>query len=270
MNLSDIGHCIDQGHPKNFVTMYLTCLAQGFLLPCPYDVHFDALVDKWAKVLAKYREEFTDEFCYGVAQIWMELLTRCDLNGEHFELQLIKAAGISMDDGAKTNKKAKPQKTTPLDIPAPTQSSMDDHTTPEISPTYREHQLAQSVRLPEVSRLNETYAKAFKSKNAQTFLVIHLTYAKHGQPKKVPKSTVPQHIREAWESIIGESFQTIANDEFLEALTNEWFYLVNQKGIPLTTKDQEDLLMVFLAKTKRMSPNPKGDSPYSLFKKLFG
>ena len=53
------------------------------------------------------------------------------------------------------------------------------------------------------------------------------------------------------ESIIAKEFGTIASDDFLEVLTNEWFYLVNQKGIPLTTEDQTECLATFLAKTKQ-------------------
>ena len=129
--------------------------------------------------------------------------------------------------------------------------------------------MAEAVSLPELNRLNGVHEKAFKSKNPDEFLIAHLTYAKHGQAKDVPKSTVPQHIREGWESIIGKAFGTIAGDDFLEALTNEWFYLVNQKGIPLTDEDQAELLVTFLAKRKQPKRATHKQSP-SIFKKLFG
>ncbi len=267
MNLAEIGRHIDRGIPDDFVTVYLTCCAHGFSLSYPVDQTLDGLNKKWAKVLAKYRGEFSDEFCQGVAEIWMELLAQCDLNAPDYEAQLIKAAGITLDSEEKKDSPKK--KTTKMDVPIPNPAPKDPLTTPEISPAYRERQLAEAVRLPELDRLNSAHQKAFASKNPQEFLVVHLTYAKHGQPKNVPKSTVPQHIREGWESIIASEFNTIANDDFLEQLTNDWFYLVNQKGIPLSTEDQAELLIVFLAKTKQPQPKSTEKKP-SLFKKLFG
>ena len=85
----------------------------------------------------------------------------------------------------------------------------------------------------------------------------------------MPKSTVPQHIREGRESIIANEFNTSASDQFLVQLTNEWFYLVNQKGIPLKSQDQEEILMTFLAKKKRPQKKVEKKEP-SLLKKLFG
>ena len=269
MSLADLGTYIDRGIPEDFVKVYLTCMAQGFSLSCPVDQKVDGLTDKWAKILAKYRGEFTDEFCDGVAQVWMGLLASCDLNSPDYELQLIKAAGVSMDDLPSIGSQEPSQKTAKVDIPQPTAQPKDPLTKPEISPAYRERQQAEAVSLPELNRLNGVYEKAFKSKNPIDFLVAHLTYAKHGTSKTVPKSTVPQHIREGWESIIAKEFGTIASDDFLEVLTNEWFYLVNQKGIPLTTEDQTECLVTFLAKTKQPQAG-KSPKKQSLFKKLFG
>lgn len=267
MNLAEIGQHIDRGIPEDFVTVYLTCCAQGFSLSYPVDQTLDGLNKKWAKVLAKYRGEFSDEFCHEVAEIWMGLLAQCDLNAPDYEAQLIKAAGITLDS---EDKKEPPQKkTTKMDVPTPTQAPKDPLTTPEISPAYRERQLAEAVRLPELDRLNSAHQKAFASKNPQEFLVVHLTYAKHGQPKNVPRSTLPQQIREGWESIIASEFNTIATDDFLEQLTNDWFYLVNQKGIPLSTEDHSELLIIFLAKTKQRQQK-QTQNKSSLFKKLFG
>lgn len=267
MNVADIGRSIDRGIPDDFVRVYLTCCAHGFSLSCPVYQTLDGLNKQWAKVLAKYRGEFSDEFCHGVSEIWMRLLAQCDVNAPDYEAQLIKAAGITLDNQEKPPPPKK--KTTKMDVPNPTLAPKDPLTTPEISPAYRERQLAEAVRLPELARLNSAHQKAFSSKNPQEFLVVHLTYAKHGQPKKVPKSTVPLHIREGWESIIASEFNTIAGDDFLEQLTNDWFYLVNQKGIPLSAEDQAELLIVFLAKARQPQQKPAQKKP-SLFKKIFG
>ena len=59
----------------------------------------------------------------------------------------------------------------------------------------------------------------------------------------MPKSTVPANIR-AQEEIIASEFDTIS-DDILTELTNEWFYLVNQKGIPTNNHQQEEILMTF-------------------------
>ena len=145
------------------------------------------------------------------------------------------------------------KKTTLQDIPKTTDHSDDPLTTPEISSSYRERQLAEAVHLPELDALTQQYKKNISSQSSDQFLISHLSFSKYSQSKSVPKSTVPQLIREHWESIIAAEFNTIASDDFLSAITNEWFYLVNQKGIPLTHQDQEELLITFLAKTKRLN-----------------
>ena len=92
------------------------------------------------------------------------------------------------------------------------------------------------------------------------------TYAKYNVAKKVPKSTVPANIKQQWESIIANEFDTISDDDFLSEITNEWFYLVNQKGIPTHVAQLEDILMTFLAKQQvkdvKTTPkkSPKGKS----------
>ena len=268
MNLADIGLTIDKNQPKEFIAVYLTCMVQGFSLSCPVDGNKSRLNEKWAKVLAKYRRDFSDEFCQGVTDQWFELMSMCDPKSSEFELQLFNAAGLSLENLETDPSIKKKKKTTPEDIPKLESNPRDPLTKPEISSSYRERQMAEAVSLPELDQLKSVHQKAFKSNDADQFLISHLTYAKYGKAKPVPKSTVPQHIREGWESIIGKEFNTIASDDFLGVLTNEWFYLVNQKGIPLTAQDQDDILMTFLAKKKRPETAPKKSS--SLFKKLFG
>ena len=236
-------------------------------MSCPVDQNKSKLNEKWGKILAKYRRDFSDEFCEGVTDRWFELLSVCDIKSSDLEMELCEAAGIKMES-IESNHVRKKKKTTAEDIPRSEQHSRDPLTKPEISSAYRERQLAEAVSLPELDQLNKAHQKAFSSNNPDHFLISHLTFAKYGTAKLVPKSTVPQNIREGWESIIGEEFNTIANDEFLSALTNEWFYLVNQKGIPMTDEDQEEILVTFLAKKKR--PEKTQASSPSLLKKLFG
>tara|TARA_A100001015_G_C15036740_1_gene736773 strand:+ start:2707 stop:3531 length:825 start_codon:yes stop_codon:yes gene_type:complete len=272
MNLTDLGIYIDQNKPEDFITVYLTCLAQGFSLQCPIDNNQDRLTEKWSKILAKYRREFSDEFCKEIVIKWLKLLSQCDTSAPDVEMQIVAAAGISMADINQVSLQSsveKSKKTVASDIPTPIQPSQDPLTKPEISSSYRERQLAEQVSLPEVQRLLSVYSKAFKNNDPDQFLISHLTFSKYGQAKEVPKSTVPQNIRASWESIIAQEFKTIASDEFLVSLTNEWFYLVNQKGLPMNAQDQEEILMTFLAKKNRPSKKVSQNSP-SLFKKLFG
>lgn len=269
MNLTDIGTYIDRKQPSEFLNVYLTCLAQGYSLSCPLKNNLEQLTKEWAKVLSKYRRDFSDEFCSGVATIWLELLSKCDPSSKDLELQLISAAGINIEAIENSVIQMPKKKTTTADIPLNDDNIQDPLTTPQISASYRERQLAEEVSLPELERLNNVYQKSFKTKDPDQFLISHLTFSKYGKEKKVPKSTVPQHIREGWESIIANEFNTIASDQFLVQLTNEWFYLVNQKGIPLKSQDQEEILMTFLAKKKRPQKKVEKKEP-SLLKKLFG
>ena len=97
MNLTDLGVYIDQNKPQDFVNVYLTCLAQGFSLACPTDATKEKLIDKWSKILAKYRRDFSDEFCQEIALIWLKLLSSCNTSAPDIEHQLFKVAGISTD-----------------------------------------------------------------------------------------------------------------------------------------------------------------------------
>ena len=100
-------------------------------------------------------------------------------------------------------------------------------------------------------------------------LIAHLTFSKYGQAEAIPKSSVHQNIRSSWEDIIADLFNTIPDDLFLEKLTNDWFYLVNQKGIPLDSNEQEELLTIYLAKTKSKR-TVVGKKKPSFLKRLFG
>ena len=62
MNLADIGEAIDRNQPEELVTVYLTCLIQGYSMSCPVDQNKSKLNEKWGKILAKYRRDFSDEF----------------------------------------------------------------------------------------------------------------------------------------------------------------------------------------------------------------
>ena len=269
MSLADIGVAIDQKDPSHFVKTYLTCMAQGYTMSVPTDEDPQILTEKWEKILAKYRRDFSDEFGKGVSQRWLELLQQCQLDAPNLEAQLCQAAGIDIAQTNAEKPESRPQATSFTDLPK--EVAKREGLTPAISDRYRQRQKAQETRLPELQKLNNVHAKAFKSGNASEFLVAHLTFAKHDQPKPVPKSTVPLNIRSGWEDIIAKEFNTIASDEFLEALTHDWFYLVNQKGIPTTAAAQAECLITHLAKANQASaPKNNSASGGSLFRKLFG
>ena len=96
MTITSIGVAIDNNDPDAFVNSYLMCIAQGFSMPCPVDKKMDELSKKWAKVMAKHRRDFSDEFCNNVAEKWFDLLARCNTDQPNLELQLCKAANISL------------------------------------------------------------------------------------------------------------------------------------------------------------------------------
>ena len=166
---------------------------------------------------------------------------------------MLTAAGLSMDDIAKDEAPLTETTTTEFGIPSKVRSTQDPFTKPEISEKYQQRQLAEEVRLPELAKLNGVYNKAFKSKNAVTWLISHLTFARYNQAKSIPKSTVPASIREHWETIIAKEHDTIADDVFLSEITNEWFYLVNQRRIPVNAHQMEEVLMILLSKQQKVS-----------------
>ena len=178
MSLTNIGSAIDKNNPKAFVDAYLLCVAQGFSIHCPVDKKIQDLNKKWSKILAKYRRDFTDEFCNEVSKIWFNLLEQCKTEAPNIELQLCNAAGISLEAVTKATETEK-KKTSLSDIPE--KVSSDEGLTSAISERYRERQQAESISLPELTRLESVRKKAFLSKDSAAFLIAHLTFAKHGQ-----------------------------------------------------------------------------------------
>ncbi|MEK9727861.1 MAG: hypothetical protein VW397_07135 [Candidatus Margulisiibacteriota bacterium] len=267
MTLTGVGIAIDNNDADEFINTYLMCIAQGFSMACPIDKDQGELAKKWAKVIAKYRREFSDDFCNDVSKKWFKMLERCNFDEPNIDLQLCKIAEINAISSPKEDLRA--PKTTVADIPQPLENR--DGLTPAISDRYRERQQAESVSLPELNRLEGLHRKAFQSKDHEEFLVTHLTFSKYERLQPIPKSSVPLNIRSGWEEIIASLFNTIAPDEFLESLTNDWFYLVNQKGIPTNLQQQQEILVTYLAKLKRNEVQTAGSkqSP-SIFKKLFG
>jgi hypothetical protein len=275
MSLTDLGNLIDRKQPKPFVDLYLTCLAQGFQLHIPTEKDVVKNIQKWDVILSKFRNNFSDEFCEGVATYWLSLLNQCDVHSAQIEEDLCKAAGINPDQKEAPQKTTEPdvQQTTEYEIPTSKKHSGDPLTHPHISERYQQRRMAESINMPELEQLVSTYNKSFKSKDPIKWLISHLTFAKYEQPKPVPKSTVPANIREQWEGIIADEFNTIATDDFLTELTNDWFYLVNQKGIPTRAEQMHEVLMIYLARQQSVSGQPK-KQPKSkkkgLFQQLFG
>ena len=265
MNLTEIGLAIDKNDPESFIHTYLICLSHGYSIDCPVDSNQTDLNKKWAKSLAKYRREFSDEFCDEVSKRWLTLLKMCKTDEPNIELQLFKAAGLSINEISEGN----PKDSDDIKAAQDSINNIDKKPSSEISLDYREHQLGQTVKLPDSDQLKSERKKAFDSKNSIEFLITHLTFSKYGQEEEIPKSSVHQNIRSAWEDIIADLFNTIPDDLFLEKLTNDWFYLVNQKGIPLDSTDQEELLVIYLAKTKSKR-TVVGKKKPSFFKRLFG
>ena len=94
--MADIGIAIDEKDPDRFVMTYLRCMAEGYTMSVPVDTELETLNQKWEKILAKYRCDFSDEFGQGVSQKWLELLRQCTLDASDLELQLCQAAGIDL------------------------------------------------------------------------------------------------------------------------------------------------------------------------------
>ena len=196
---------------------------------------------------------------------WLTLLKMCKTDEPNIEDQLCKAAGLTINEMSK----ADPTDLEDVKTAEEGINNLDKKPSSEISMDYREHQLGQTVKLPDSDNLNSQRKKAFDSKDSIEFLIAHLAFSKYGQAEAIPKSSVHQNIRSSWEDIIADLFNTIPDDFFLEQLTNDWFYLVNQKGIPLDSNDQEELLTIYLAKTKSKR-TVVGKKRPSFFKRLFG
>ena len=63
---------------------------------------------------------------------------------------------------------------------------------------------------------------------------------------KLPLTSVIEKIEANWKLIIKEKFSIDITEEFLKNLTNIWFYLVNNIGLPSSLDKCNDLLIRLL------------------------
>ena len=135
MSLILIGSFIDNNDPSGLIHCYLTCMALGFTLPCPTNSNKSDLFDAWEKILAKHRNDFTDEFCAAVSNEWYQLLTQCNPE-KPIPTQLFTQANIQLD--SLQSSKPSNAKNTQSDIPTKQPYANDSLTKPEISEQYHQ------------------------------------------------------------------------------------------------------------------------------------
>lgn len=251
-----------------FLAAYITCLVQEYQLDIPLDSDTTVLERHWERILARYNQQFTDIFCRKLSQAWEALLLTCDTQSASLPMDLFRAAALpEVYLTPELKDKQASNITTEFDRPRDSPFTGDPLTTPQISDTYQQRRDAAATRLPELDALKVQYNDAFKKRDSVAWLTHHLTFARYDAQKPIPKSTVPANIRQNWEEIIAAAFNTIAPDTFLKTITNDWFYLVNQAGIPTTIDDIESILVLYIAKQKKETRTQS--SKPGLLKRLF-
>jgi hypothetical protein len=253
MTLAKLGVEIDRNDASGFVRLYIVCLMQGFLLRIPTAASTDTLREMWSTILAKYRRNFSDEFCDAVTLYWESLMGGIDPKSPSIEHDLCRAAGIDVS----TIDVIHPLiPATPPDNPL---LSKNEGFVSDISERYQAYRAIDAISIPDPEQLKSMRQKAFKSQDVPGFLGAHLSFAAHGELVAVPKSSVHASIRSQWETIIADLYHTIATDEFVHQLTNTWFYLVNQKGIPLSVPAIDAIRQLY-AVNQRVNPSDAGGS----------
>ena len=260
MSLIDIGHAIDGNDADAFLMGYIACLAQGYVLSLPEEGTLDEMTDRWDIILSKYRRNFSDEFCQAVANQWHALLAKCDRDKDLVS-QICALMDVSYEETPVLSKKNKDRFKTnkgPMNATNRGQNqSNDDHNI-----------LSQSL-----DALITMREKAFYASHASMFVLAHLALAKHGDAQPVPKASVPEHIRGAWESIIIHLFDTLPDDDFLKKITADWCYLVTQYGIPVLPDDHIRLFTVYINQRATLgivkAEPPTDRSFLSFIKRLF-
>lgn len=259
MSLIDIGHAIDKNDADAFLMSYIACLAQGYALSVPEDGTLDEMMDRWDIILSKYRRNFSDEFCQAVANQWHALLEKCDRDKDLVP-QICVLMDVSYEKIPVSGKNKDRFKTNKGPMNAPNQAqnqSNDDH-------------IILSQPLDALIAMRE---KAFRSSHASMFVLAHLALAKHGDAQSVPKASVPEHIRGAWESIIIHLFDTLPDDDFLKKITDDWCYLVTQYGIPVLPDDHIRMFTIYINQRATLgivnAEAPTDRSFLSFIKRLF-
>jgi len=239
--LTDLSDLIYDNQPGPFVQTYLECLIEGYSLKFPMDTNKDALETAWTSIITKLESDFDEDFIPSVSKKWARLLSQVKGNidsttpKEFYELltgeDYLTPLGDRKADRSYYSRNMDPLK-------APKDGGVSDS-------YYKQKEIEATTPLP-IKEILKRKKAAFKDKDADLFLIYHLSIVRHQKTPKVPLSSLPETILQRWEEIVLKEYSKPLSDEFGAALASKWYYYVNQKGIPNTLKGIQNILFALM------------------------
>ena len=269
--LTDLSDLIYEDEPSLFIKTYLECLIQGYSLKFPVEKSNEKFKETWTTIIGKLESEFTDDFVSTVNKKWIRLLKQnkspVDASSPKKLYKLL--TGHDFQD---TEAKIKPEESfynRNMDpLKAPKDSGVSDS-------YYKQKELDKTAPLT-LKDIAKRKKAAFKSKDADLFIIYHLSIARHNEMPKVPLSSLPETILHNWEDIILSEYNKPLPEEFGKNLCSKWYYYVNQKGIPNTIKGIKNILFSLMIDTNNIEntsqqevKSTKAEKPKGFLKRLF-
>ena len=269
--LTDLSDLIYENEPSLFIKAYIECLIEGYSLKFPVEKDIDNLELTWTTIIKKLENDIEDKFISTVAKRWLKLTEKLDSNISEKNLLLMykQLTGKEYKPNVVDVKAGDSYYTRKMDpLKAPKETGVSES-------YYKQKEIENTVPLP-LKELAKRKKDAFKKKDAELFLIYHLSVARHDETPQVPLSSLPENILTGWEEIIYNEYNRPLSETFGNDLSSKWYYYVNQKGIPNTLKGLKSILFSLIidsnnienTSVKQTPQNPQPSK--SFFKRLFG
>lgn len=300
---SDLNGYISAQDAKGFLRTYMELVSGGQNLSIPTGLEPQPAKEGWLQILPGIGGGYTDEFVDALTDFWLQTVKQQGGTlTETFAEEIVaiidgrpkpkgKAAAASSDApaagggdapapaGGGTAAVAQAAASAPGSS-AVANSSQLDTVASDISSSYYKEQDARDTKPLSKAELDSQVQKALESERVDRFLIPYLSLSRHGIKPVVPKSSVITMIRSQWEEILLNEFHIMGSTEYIQKLSARWFYLVNQKGLPIGLNDFEALSFFIVANEKEeegkktatsQSTQPKARTGFmGKLKSLFG
>ncbi len=235
---TELRDCIKRIDYVSFLLCYIKLIKQNFNLAIPHSLNKDIAIDEWRNILLSISENFTEDFLNDLTSHWLEVIQKQGgVINENFINEILsileQRSGEIVD--ADSKKMEEKKLLTEDEMPKPGLGLIDS-VKGTVSNTYYNKKKNREVTIREENELPRKILTALEHENIDDFLIYYLSYAEFGKLPEVPLVSTIAGISIKWKIILSKEFAYNPSDIFLEKLTSKWFYLVNAKGIPITSK----------------------------------
>ena len=246
-------NCMHMNEHSGFLRCYLTMIENGVNLTIPINIEPEKVKEEWANILDPFSDNIPQEFLIRLTSFWIKIVKQQGITmHDNFIKELLSI--IDNKPGARIN----------LDSHAINQiTDKGLNNMPEITDTVEGHISASyeifkntiDSEAKTIEELENRLHDSLQTNDAAQFLSHYLSYCKFNKIPAIPKSSMLDRIPTQWTAIIKEKFQLEPAKTFLSELTSLWFYLVNLKGIPVSSDQYRELFIQLNKHIKSTQPD---------------